>query len=129
VQQQRDFVLHAEENTAKVDVDDSIPVFLGDVRCRCDWLLNAGIVEREVKTTMGVDDLIQRRLDVLAPGDVTPRAANASAVARPMPLVAPVTNATLPANSSVSILVTMRAPNFPPTLVVPCSGRLGCRGH
>jgi hypothetical protein len=58
-----DFVLHANEGTAQVDVEDAIPLLQLDfVKRRC-LVLDTGVVECAVDTAEGFDCLCDRSLD------------------------------------------------------------------
>ena len=55
LEQERDLVLHAQEDAREVDVDDPVPVVFGDVGGRCGAEFDAGVVERDVETAERVD--------------------------------------------------------------------------
>ena len=64
-------MLHAQENTAKIDVENAIPLFLVVVRSRSRLLwLDPSVVEREVQPTESLNGLRHRRLNVLSSGHV-----------------------------------------------------------
>jgi hypothetical protein len=53
LEHERDLVFHAEEDATEVDVDDPVPLLLGDVGGRRDRLLDAGVVEGDVESPEG----------------------------------------------------------------------------
>jgi hypothetical protein len=55
LEHQRDFVLQAEEGTAKIGVDDPVPLLYFGVSSGSDVFLNACIVEGDIKTSEGLD--------------------------------------------------------------------------
>jgi hypothetical protein len=86
-------VEHADE----IGPDLALPFRGGDIRRGRVGLLDASVVEGEVQPTECLDRPGNGRLhlallrDVAAEGDSAPAFANATAVARPMPVPAPVT--------------------------------------
>src|SRR5438067_9525721 len=68
-----DFVLHAEEHAAKVDVDDPVPLLVVVLRGR-SWLprLDTSVVESEVEPAESLNCLGHRLLYILGPRHVTP---------------------------------------------------------
>jgi hypothetical protein len=71
LQHQGDLVLHAEEDTAQVDVDDPVPLRFRDVGGWRDWLFDP-LVERVVEAAERLDRLVQRGLDVVGLRHVAP---------------------------------------------------------
>jgi hypothetical protein len=74
--QQRDLVLHAQEHPAHVDVEDPVPLVLsasGLTACSTPALLTA------TSRPERVNHLIQRRLHLLRPADVTLQGEHAAA--------------------------------------------------
>ena len=68
LEDQRNLVLHAQEDAAQVDVDDPVPLLLVVVGGRSRLpRLDAGVVEGEVQPAKGFDRLVQRRLHVVGP--------------------------------------------------------------
>ena len=44
-------MLHAQEHTAKIDIDDPVPFLFRDIGRRRNWLFDTGVVEGEVEAS------------------------------------------------------------------------------
>ena len=64
-------LVKVEEHPAQVDVEDPLPLILGDVGEWSGGLFDAGVVEGEVEATERLDGLLKGGLHVTAAGDVT----------------------------------------------------------
>ncbi len=73
LEDQRNLVLHAQEDAAEVDVDDPVPLLLVVLRGRSRLpRLDARVVEGEVQPPESLNGLGQGRLHVLGPRHVAP---------------------------------------------------------
>ena len=55
-------MLHAQEDAAQVDVDDPVPLLLGEIGRWRDRLFDAGVVKGEVEATERCGGFVQRAL-------------------------------------------------------------------
>jgi hypothetical protein len=65
LQQQRNLVLHAQEDSTEVDVDDSVPLLRSKISRWLNRLFDAGVVEGEVEATECFHGLVQGGLNIL----------------------------------------------------------------
>jgi hypothetical protein len=65
LEHQRNFVLHAQEHAAEIDVDDPVPLLLRDIGRRF-LLFDTGVVEGDVQPPEGLDGTVQGRLHILS---------------------------------------------------------------
>ena len=124
-------LLHGEQQSFDVDVEDPIELFLGDFAHRREFR-DAGIRKHDVELPFSRLDLREQAIEVGELGDVAlnagdvaadlflrriefcwrrpvmktyaPSATNRFAVASPMPLLPPVTSATLPSSFPLIVI-------------------------
>lgn len=63
-------MLHAEKDTAEINVSNSVPLLFGNLRRGLDRVFDTGIVERKIQPPEGFDGRVQRLPYVLAPRHV-----------------------------------------------------------
>src|SRR5438309_2033556 len=71
VEHQWDFVLHAQKNAAKINVNNSVPLLFRDVCHGLDGVFDTRIVEREIQPPERLDGRVQGLPYVLVPRHVT----------------------------------------------------------
>ncbi|GER83771.1 hypothetical protein KTAU_24080 [Thermogemmatispora aurantia] len=70
MEQQRDFILHAEKDASQIDAENALPFLFWDVGQGRRSLLNTSIIESIAQLPESFDSLVQGSLDVPGPGDV-----------------------------------------------------------
>src|SRR3954469_16705778 len=74
-------MLHAQEDTTEIDVDDAVPLFLVVFRGRCRLSrLNPRVVEGGIEPAADLRGLVQSSLDLFAPPHVAPDRESAAAL-------------------------------------------------
>src|SRR4051812_25310391 len=74
-------MLHVQEDTTEIDVDDSVPLFFVVVRGRCRFSrLNPRVVEGGIEPAKGFHGLVQSRLHLLSAPHISPDRESAAAL-------------------------------------------------